>query len=377
MIVNKISINNASSLNFGRLKKTNKADNSVNTNNNKKKKIMLTLGALAATGLVIAAVKNPEISSKLRSVKGQLFSHKSTEKISDATKTNAYAAGAAAMVSTAVIATQAEKQKEIQIEVPQPNVDAEDKTPAITEPTTDMSLKDTNSEELIVPNTAEETAEEIRKEAPIVETAENNDADIEQTDVNPIEIEEVTDTEPKEEETDEFTLADFKKAKGEFFKGTAYIDDEPYTGTLTVNKDRYKYLINYEDGNLVQVTKKYKIPSGKYEPTEIKTYYTEDDGTSVIEIEKRNFSGINGKIYSDDWEKQQKIYINDSEVVILDKNHFGSYLETCYKKQKDGSWRGFYEAIELNPKKQRYEAVPRDVETGNKLSRWQMRRMFR
>ena len=37
----------------------------------------------------------------------------------------------------------------------------------------------------------------------------------------------------------------------------------------------------------------------------------------------------------------------------------------------------FLKAIELNPKKQRYEAVPRDVETGNKLSRWQIRRMFR
>ncbi|MBQ9245694.1 hypothetical protein IJ182_05450 [bacterium] len=345
MQINKINANYASNINFGKIKKTNVTENTQKNNTNNSKKLLLALGALALTGSVIVTLKNHKFEAQINKAKKALEESDTIKKAFENFSKNKkkIALGAAAVAGSGAVASAA-------------------------------ISKDEKSEVDVLPQNENEDKLFDKKE--ISEISENNTPeDIEKNDESVIKAGKAV-----EESTKALTLEDFKKANGEFWKSEAYIGNNPYTGDIILKETgNEKIVATYEDGYLTQATTNVKVENGSFEPQKIKNYSTDRNGTTTVEIKKRKYdidNRVDGLKLADEWYTDEIFKINDSEVTILNHTPFNDYLETHFKEQKDGSWKGYYEDRRFNTKTQKYEVVQIDAETHNVLNKRQVKKIM-
>ena len=219
----------------------------------------------------------------------------------------------------------------------------------------------------------------IQKQAPSVITNDKSDTDASTKVQKENNIDNITPQQIQElkNQADEVTFETFKILGGNFYRGEAYIDDEPYTGDIVFYNGKEKTTVNYQDGTINTSTVYEKISDGTYEPKEIKKYRIDDMGNFIIEKNKRKYKLDAGEHKFDDvWFTDEIVKIKPSEITVLRHTPFNDYLCTCMKKQQDGSWKGYYESREFDSKLLKYQIVHRDVGTGAILNKREMKRFI-
>ena len=328
MNIEKIGAYSVKTVNFGK-SKTKTAPSNINHKKDNKQKVIFALGALALISMAYVAYTKKKFGSEINILKEQIFNKQSKN-------IPVYASGTAAVIGATAIALNEDKK--------QPKTEAAD--------------------------------DDLRKSmAKIKQEIENKPIEkftLKKTDVDKTE-------EQPEIKSEQLTLEDFKKANGHFYRGNAYIDGNGYTGDILIQRKTNKIEMSYEKGELKKSVFSLKNIRGKYEKSEIRTYNKNEDGTRVTEKFERDFSHRkieDNALFYETWQKTEVIQVSDSKISIQKLTHFGDYLGTYFKKQKDGSWKGYYENREFNDRTKLFDIVARDTDTNKKLTRREIKKFM-
>ena len=328
MNIEKIGVYSVKSINFGKVKR-NAVPNNTNRTTRKNSDVKFVLGTLA--GMTYLAYKNRKLTAEVEALKKQI--------------------------------------------VPEKDIDDMSKNAAGTDDTSDKSAAvkkdDKPSGSLAGDNSLAESLARIKQKREgdsIVKFSPKFSID-------------KTSSVAENTETIEngMSLENFRKANGRFLLGDAYINGNAYTGNIVIEGNKKKIELSYEQGQLKQSVSSLKNVFGKYEKNELRTYDKNPDGTRVTEVFERDYAHRKvgeDELFYETWQKTEVIQVSDSKISIEMLTHFGDYLGTYFKKQKDGSWKGFYEKREYNNRTKMFDIVPRNIYTDEKLSRRAARKIM-